>query len=232
MRGDDCSGGSASNRMSPYTVGASGTLLLSSGLRLDYPVRCGGPPCVQVQHARSRSGSTNRRTCQVLPPRTATGVRLGQVTGTRRSMLRRSGRLPKETRRERNPAKPHPSLPPPKLTPESELVQLDWIRTRLTALGSAPATQSNHSPADQPLTRTTAHMRRPPPGLASHCEGLTTEEETASRWIPKTLARPRTPSPVSRAKTTRIRNRIPNGTGMRTAAESSTTTSATPPTSP
>ena len=43
-------------------------------------------------------------------------------------------------------------------------------------------------------------MRRPPPGLRSQCEGLTTEEEEASRWIRRTLARPRTPSPVSAGK--------------------------------
>lgn len=77
--------------------------------------------------------------------------------------------LPQETRGERNRTKPHPSRPPKrrpprKLTPASEYAQLGWIRDRLPALRSA-----RHS--------TTADMRRPPPGLASRSEGLTTEEE-------------------------------------------------------
>src|SRR5690606_17519898 len=41
--------------------------------------------------------------------------------------------------RRKHPTKPHPSLPPGKLTPASEYAQVGWIRDGLPALRSAPA---------------------------------------------------------------------------------------------
>ncbi|GGR56505.1 hypothetical protein GCM10010220_03240 [Streptomyces parvulus] len=69
----------------------------------------------------------------------------------------------------KNLTKPHPSLPSGRVTPASEYAQLGWICHRLPALLSAAAAHRKAPP----------DMRRPPPGLASQCEGLTTEEDKA-----------------------------------------------------
>src|SRR5690606_30351748 len=113
--------------------------------------------------------------------------------------------------RRRNPGKappPNPTLPPVAvLTRAGEQRRSGWI------FGSSrPDAQRKER------TPTTADMRRPPPGLQSQRQGLTTEAAGPSRWVSRTLACACTPKPALRATATRTGPTAPAGRSATTRA--------------